>query len=225
MLMTIKQNCLVCKQDSHNAICHFCVEDLTLFDVDNYQHNLMLAPKIKLGLAKVEFEQVLAISDYIWPLSRLLTGLKFSARVPNAYALAKLFVDHGLKTYSTLPELLIPLPLHKKRYLLRKYNQSAELAKHIAKLSAIPMDTSIMSRVKATQAQTDLTAAQRRKNLRNAFHISDKAQHKLQTYQHVALFDDVITTGTTMNCAYQTLTQHNPHLTVDIWSICITLVR
>jgi ComF family protein len=183
----------------------------------------MLSPKVNAGLAKVDFPQVLALADYQWPLSKLLTGLKFSKQVPNAHALATVFVKHCLSSIPDLPQLIIPMPLHKNRYLYRKFNQSIELAKQICNLSQLEMDTSIISRCKSTPAQTDLSAVQRRKNLRHAFAVDEASQLRLKTYTHVALFDDVITTGTTMNFAYRSLRKHNPNLRIDIWSICLTL--
>jgi ComF family protein len=225
MKFSLSQNCLICKQSTRSAICQYCYDDLTLFDIDRYQHNLMLSPKVNLGLAKVDFSLVLALADYQWPLSKLLTGLKFSKHIPNAHALATLFNGHCLSSIPDLPELIIPMPLHKNRYLFRKFNQSIELAKQICKLSQLDMDTSIISRCKSTPAQTDLSAAQRHKNLRNAFKIDEAAQRRLKSYKHIVLFDDVITTGSTMNCAYRCLRKHNPSLRIDIWSICLTLSR
>lgn len=225
MQTSLSQSCLVCKQSSNAAICQYCIDDLTLFDINRFQHNLMLSPEVNSGLKKVDFPQVLALADYQWPLSTLLTGLKFSKHVPNAHALAALFVKHCLISIPVLPQLILPMPLHKNRYLFRKFNQSIELAKHICSLGHLDMDTSIINRCKSTPAQTDLSATQRRNNLRNAFEINEIAEQRLKNYQHVALFDDVITTGTTMNYAYRRLRKHNPNLKVDIWSICLTLAR
>ncbi|WP_299072079.1 ComF family protein [uncultured Paraglaciecola sp.] len=225
MLTKLSQSCLVCKQTTDTSICHYCIDDLSLFDVERYQHNLMLAPKVALGLTKVNFNQVLALADYQWPLSKLLTGLKFSKQIPNAYGLASLFVKRCLTSMPELPQLVIPMPLHNNRYLFRKFNQSIELARQICKLSDLPMDTSIIRRCKSTSAQTNLSAAQRRKNLRQAFSINETAHKRLKNIDHIALFDDVITTGSTMNSAYCNLRKHCPHLKVDVWSICLTLVH
>ena len=85
------------------------------------------------------------------------------------------------------------------------------------------MNTSIINRCKSTPAQTDLSAAQRRKNLHNAFEINEAAEQRLKNYKHIVLFDDVITTGSTINSAYNRLRQHNPNLKIDVWSIFITL--
>lgn len=225
MKINLSENCLICKQSSSTSICQYCFDDLTLFDVDRYHHNLMLSPKVNLGLTKVDFPQVLALADYQWPLSALLTGLKFSKDIPNAHALASIFAKHCLSSIPVLPQLIIPMPLHKNRYLFRKFNQSVELAKQICKLSQLDMDTSIINRCKSTPAQTNLSAVQRRKNLRNAFEINEAAHQRLKGYQHIVLFDDVITTGSTMNGAYRSLRKHNPSLKIDVWSICLTLAR
>jgi ComF family protein len=185
----------------------------------------MLWPAVRRGLPQVDFNHILALADYQWPLSRLLTGLKFSAKIANADALAKLFVEHCVKALPNPPQQIIPLPLHKTRYLARKFNQSIELAKRITKFSQIPMDSAILYRQRATRPQTDLSARQRRKNLQQAFALDESAQQRLQKLEHVALFDDVITTGSTMNSAYNLLRAHNPRLKIDIWSICLTLCR
>ena len=225
MNFTIPQSCLVCNQNSQSSLCEYCMQDLSLFDVGKYQHNLLYMPNVAKGLPQVDFPQVLALADYQWPLSKLLTGLKFSQHLPNAYALAALFVKHCLTCAPNLPQVVVPMPLHKNRYAYRKFNQSIELAKTICKLSQLKLDTSIIKRPKSTSAQTHLTAVQRRSNLRQAFEINKTALERLKTYEHIAIFDDVITTGSTMNCAYRCLNKHNPRLKIDVWSICLTLAH
>ncbi|MDU0353249.1 ComF family protein [Paraglaciecola aquimarina] len=219
----VNQNCLVCKQSSSTLLCNYCTDDLDLFDCERFQHNLLLWPKVKRDLAKVKFPQILALANYQWPISRLLTGLKFSAKLPNALALAALFQQHCLTGLHSPPQAILPMPLHGSRYFSRKFNQSIELAKHISKISGIPIDSRIIKRSKATQPQTNLTATQRQKNLRNAFTLDNKASMQLRQYQHVALFDDVVTTGSTMSHAYELLHKYHPDLKIDVWSICITL--
>ncbi|MCF2950294.1 ComF family protein [Paraglaciecola aquimarina] len=219
------QNCLICRQESINAICAYCQSDLDLFNCQQFEYNLMHCPNIQKGLKKVSFPHILALSDYQWPISKLLTGLKFSAKFPHAHALARLFVKNCLATGDDKPQFIVPIPLHKNRFLTRKFNQSIELAKHISQLSNIPMNTNLLNRVKSTRQQTDLTAVARKRNLRNAFCIPPTALEQLIEYQHIALFDDVVTTGTTINSAYNLLHKANPKLRIDVWSICITLQR
>lgn len=187
------------------------------------EKNLMLWPKVSAGLNKVSFSRLYAVADYQWPLSTLLTGLKFSAKLPHAKALAQLFVEHTLAADFSLPQALIPMPLHNNRFLWRKYNQSTEICRHLGAITGIPCKHSILRRSKATIAQTHLSAAKRKANLRRAFSLAPDALAQLEDYQHIALVDDVITTGATANAAYLCLTNRFPQLRIDIWSICVTL--
>jgi ComF family protein len=219
-----KQNCLICRQDADESVCHYCKADLPFFNCAQYQYNLMHWPAVQTGLSKVGFTHLLALSDYTWPLSSLLTGLKFSSRLPNALALAKLFSDHCISADHPMPQLIMPIPLHKNRYLMRKFNQSTEIAKQIGKLHNIPLSTNILYRKKATQKQTDLSASSRRKNIKRAFAVNHQANDFLSKITHIALFDDVVTTGSTADAAHALLKHEFPHLRVDIWSICVALI-
>ncbi len=217
----VRQNCLICKQSSLQTICQFCIDDLTPFD--NKIDNLIDWPPVANGLADVHFKHLLAFSDYQWPISRLLTGLKFSRKTHHAHALSKLFYQNRLIHLNPIPELIIPVPLHSNRYLVRKFNQSIELAKHIGKLSSIPIVTNWITRTQSTAQQSLLSAAKRKHNMRRAFSLTNTANSSIQATKHIAIFDDVVTTGATVDAIYQLLKQANPNLRIDIWSICITL--
>ncbi|MGJ8679789.1 ComF family protein [Paraglaciecola sp.] len=223
MQKLFSQNCLICHQETDTLICFYCRSDLQLFDSKLYQHNLMHWPVVQKGLSKVSFPHILALCDYQWPISKLLTSLKFSAKLPNAKALAVLFSQNCLPIPSEKPQLIIPIPLHNNRFLMRKFNQSIEIAKHISQFAKIPINTELLSRIKSTKKQTELTALARKNNLRNAFSITSSANLVLAEYSHIVLFDDVITTGTTINSAYKLIQKHHPDLKIDVWSICLTL--
>lgn len=214
----IAQQCLLCRQDSDALICDYCRDDLTLFECEKYDYNLLNWPKAKRGLKHLTANNVLALADYQWPLSRLLTSLKFSNKILHANALAKLFVAHALNSRCAMPQALMPVPLHPRRYQERKYNQSIELGKRISALTGIPLVTDAITRHKATQTQTSLSSAQRKANMKNAFTL----QRPL-SYQHIAILDDVITTGATVEAVHQLLKKHHPSLRVDVWCMCLTL--
>jgi ComF family protein len=218
--LTRQQNCVICRQKSQVLICQYCRDDLCLFDLQRCQYNLLNMPQVKRGLANIKFTHLLALADYQWPLANLLRELKFSAKLQYGRALAELFVNHCLSANSLLPQAILPVPLHSSRYISRKYNQSIEIAKDISKLSGIPLDISALMRHKSTNAQSALSAAKRRTNLRDAFSVLDAMD-----YKHIALFDDVLTTGATMQSVYQLLKKHYPEMQIDIWSICLTLAH
>jgi ComF family protein len=219
------QNCLICRQLSETLICRYCQVDLPLFQQQKKPTNLLLWPEIKRGLDQVNFDQVYALADYRWPLNQLLTGLKFQARLPYAKALAELFVGHALGTEFNRPQAIVPMPLHNNRFLERKYNQSIIIGKHLQTLMGIPLLTDTLIKSKATLAQSGLSAAKRKANVKHAFALSKTASRSLDVLQHIALFDDVITTGATANSAYNCLALAFPHLHIQVWSICLTLTR
>jgi ComF family protein len=122
----------------------------------------------------------------------LITGLKFNAQYKNARLLG-LLLAQGLKQSASLPDGLLPVPLHKSRYRERGFNQSIEIARTVGKELQIPVDVNSCVRHRDTPHQTKLTAKQRRANVKNAFTVI-----KPITARHIAIVDDVMTTGSTV---------------------------
>ncbi len=128
---------------------------------------------------------------YAAPLDRLLLDLKFNSRLARAPLLASLWLQ-GLGSDSPLPERIIPVPLHRERLRERGYNQSRELARHIGHELGIPVDERCCHRPRATEAQSRLSAGERRRNLRCAFALKGNVEGV-----RLAIVDDVVTTGAT----------------------------
>lgn len=93
-----------------------------------------------------------------------------------------------------LPEVLIPVPIHTRRLIKRGFNQTDEIGKCLAKNLHIPFQNKLVYKVKPTTAQAALHVDDRSKNLRAAFKVK-----KQISVQSVALLDDVMTTGSTVN--------------------------
>ena len=147
---------------------------------------------------------------YAFPLDRLLPRLKFH----NMLAATRVLTPLLACRFADLdrPQLLIPIPLHRTRLRSRGYDQALELARPLARHLRIPLGTGLLQRQRITQAQSRLDAAQRRANLHDAFRV--RAGSRLPS--HVALFDDVMTTGATLQAAAQALRDAGvPH--VDAW--------
>lgn len=115
-----------------------------------------------------------------------------------------------------MPECIIPVPLHQQRLRERGFNQALELSRIISKQLNIPLNYSLCHRDKATPFQSGLSAKQRKQNLKNAFKVA-----KNHSYQHVAIFDDVVTTGTTVNELARQLKQSGVR-TIEVWAIART---
>lgn len=100
--------------------------------------------------------------------------------------------------------LIIPVPLHRKRLLKRRYNQAAMLARELARLGELPCEMEVLHRIKATPSQGGLSAQGRRSNVQGAFALSPKGA-KVLNGRSVLLVDDVFTTGATVNACAKVL--------------------
>lgn len=101
-------------------------------------------------------------------------------------------------------DVVVPVPLHPRRYLARRYNQSAELARTIARETALPLEPAALTRIKATRRQVGLTAVQRRNNVCGAFRVREEHEFAIAG-RSVLLVDDVYTTGATIIAAAKVL--------------------
>jgi ComF family protein len=143
-------------------------------------------------------------------IRHLITGLKFGAQFKNARLLGSLLAKYVDKA-AEKPDCIIPVPLHKSRYHQRGYNQALEIARTVSLSLKIPIDYSSCLRHKNTPHQTGLSAKKRRQNLRRAFSVVKPVPAK-----HVAILDDVMTTGSTVNALAAELRKAGVSR-VDVW--------
>lgn len=137
---------------------------------------------------------------YAFPADQLLLKLKFADSLPPGRVLGELLGAYLLERGATA-DVVMPVPLHPRRQRERGYNQALELARPVARALDIPLLTRACRRTHYTPAQSTLTAAERRRNLRRAF-VADAARVEGLT---VALVDDVYTTGSTIAAAARAL--------------------
>lgn len=101
-----------------------------------------------------------------------------------------------------LIDLIVPVPLHRRRKAERGYNQSELLAKYISSKLDIPVDCKNLIKIKSTEPQTKLDRLERQKNMINAFEVKDK---RVFENKRILLVDDIFTTGATVNECSKTL--------------------
>lgn len=143
-----------------------------------------------------EFTRGIGIFQYRDSLKDAVMRFKFKERREYGEFLGKLMCVYGKKFVMRIqPEVIIPVPIHKKKAAMRGYNQAEELAKIISKGFSIPIQTNLVLRKKFTKAQKELNRKERRKNLQEAFEV-DPAMGK---YKKVLIVDDIYTTGSTIN--------------------------
>ncbi len=206
--------CLVCGESGHGGLdlCPPCATGLPL--------NAPACPRCALPLpAQAEAcghclrrpppqHGTRAVFVYRTPLDRLLPRVKFHADLACARLLATLMARE--MATADRPQALVPVPLHRARLRQRGFDQALELARPLSRLLAVPLRTDALQRVRATQAQTRLDAAARRRNLRGAFAVGPALP------AHVALVDDVMTTGATVEAATRVLLRAGVER-VDVW--------
>jgi len=149
---------------------------------------------------------------YGWPLDRLESRFKFGRDLAAGRALATLWQREAMPL--PLPQLLLPVPLHTGRLRQRGYNQALELAKPLARHFGLPLRHDVLLRRRGTAAQTELDAVARRRNVRGAFAV--RAGAVLPA--HVAILDDVMTTGATFAECTRVLKRAGV-ARVDVWAL------
>ena len=157
------------------------------------------------------FARTHAALVYSFPLDRLLLRFKFHGDLACGRLLSDLLCER--LTDSERPQALVPVPLHVARLRERGYDQALELAKFVAGRTGIALHARALRRTRATSRQSDLDMRARRRNLHGAFAL---AENDLPA--HVALIDDVMTTGATLRECAKTLLRSGV-ARVDVWVV------
>lgn len=208
--------CLLCHQYSPATVCDFCKFDTRFILQLNYYGNLLRYPVISKQFRHTAYDGLLALGEYAWPFDELIHRMKFHRCLASIDLLANWFVEQCMDEETLLPDCLLPVPVHFQRFLHRRFNQSAQLAKRIGAKIQRPVLYDWASR-KYGKAQHTLSKADRLLNLRSAFSVALPA-----SFHHVAIVDDVMTTGVTADVLAKQLRAQHPDLIVDIWVMALT---
>ena len=218
----LPQDCLLCGAFSGRAkLCAKCAADLP-------HHPLTCCPVCALPTLHgavcghclkraPHFASIRAAFTYAFPLDRLVQSLKYGQNL----AVVSLLAD-TLTTQTAghpLPDALIPMPLHPNRLRQRGFNQAHEIAQRIARNLCLPVLPHVATRVIDTPSQASLPLQERRKNLRGAFACDSSIQGR-----RVAIVDDVMTSGSTLDALAETLLKAGA-LEVQCWVVARALQR
>jgi len=192
--------CVLCGLTTYepHQLCHSCFNDCRVYAQDSPH----------------AYPRICSLFPYSSPYDLLITKLKFNHELTYARALGLLLAHQARNTWyprAPLPHRLIPVPLHPKRLKERGFNQALEISRHTAQALNIPLDPYSVSRIKPTLAQSGLSKTLRQKNIQNAF-----ASNMRLDGLHVAIIDDVITTGQTVLELSKVLTDCGA-AQIDVW--------
>lgn len=191
------RHCVLCATPSHDRpLCAAC-------DADLPRHSVPVCPVCALpaldGMVcgsclrhPPAFGHTLAAFGYRFPIDHLLTAFKYAGDLALAEVLAEPLARCAAG--HPKPDLLVPMPLHPTRLKERGFNQALEIARPLSRWLDIPLGADACRRTRDTPAQAGLQWKQRRSNMRGAF-----ACDLDLTGKKVAVLDDVMTTGSTLD--------------------------
>lgn len=210
--------CLLCEQRTEESfLCTACRRDLPV--------NLHACGRCGLPLSSGDvavcgacvkkppvFDAARSFYLYRQPFIWMIQQLKYRARLEFAELLASL-LQQQLGTAQTGVDCIIPVPLYPGKCQQRGFNQATEIIRPVAKSLGIPLETRLCRRSLDTDSQSGLNRKQRIKNIKNAFVVTPS-----RNYRSVVVFDDVMTTGSTLAELTRSLKRAGIGK-VEVWSL------
>lgn len=197
MQILTQKNCVLCGISTNQDLCESCTLHLPQLPVNHCPICLWPVPTAEVCGACLTsppaFTRTIAALRYTFPVDALIHSLKYQANLAIAPILANLLLQQ-LETPKSMPDVILPMPLHPIRLRERGFNQAMEISRYVSKQLGITLLPDSCSRIKHTPPQTGLPWKDRQKNIRKAFSCKMDLSGK-----HVALVDDVMTTGATLN--------------------------
>lgn len=171
------------------------------------------------------FDQCIAPFRYEFPLDQLLLRGKSGNSPEHLRPLTRWLAEQLKHSAFRRPDLLVPVPLHPSKQRHRGYNQAGVIAHQLGRKLSIPVSHQLIHKTKELAQQKSLSKSEREQNLRRSFRIDQHAlTHLKKPAHHIALIDDIVTTGSTVNqLAKQLSTCGIEH--IDVWAIARTPLK
>jgi ComF family protein len=200
----LPNSCLLCGKDSLELLCPGCLADLPPLPpgrCPGCAQPTSRGERCGPCLARpFHFDAAVALYSYEFPLDRLIHAFKYGGQLSLAGWFGRQMAALlGSRDF----DRVIPMPLHPARLAERGFNQSAELARIIARQLGTHLDAASCRRVRATSPQAELPLADRAGNVRGVFECAADLSG-----QGVLLIDDVMTSGATLNECARVLKLH-----------------
>ncbi len=215
--------CPLCLERSSAGyvLCRYCLEELPALAGGcpicssrvPVHHN---GPCRQCRLCKPSFSHVFAPFHYAPPINQLIRDMKYQAQIQYIGTLAKLLAHAAEDAGVPRPDYFLAVPLHRKKFIMRGFNQSLEIALKLGRQLGIPVLRGCLRKTRAGPPQTALPLRRRLTNPKGSFVV-----HHFPPARHVTIVDDVMTTGSTANEVARVLRQH-ANMQVSVWVVAKT---
>lgn len=222
-------SCLVCRGPTlfSQSVCRYCLESCPIIEQPCRHCGIPILSGHQETCAQClttppPYSQTHCAFAYSYPINHIIHRIKYSNQISLLKSITRPLTEILLERYrqQPWPEAIIPVPLHNKRLRERGYDQAMLLAKTLKqqiRQTEVNLNTKLVRRTRFTPPQQGLKARDRLKNIRGAFLLTSPA-----IYRHVALVDDVVTTGATVSEIARLLLKEGV-TQVDIWCLARTV--
>ena len=215
----LPQTCTLCSVSTPELLCPACARDLPRIPTEHCPQCALPTQDSSLcGQCLAHppaYNASYAVLNYIFPVDRLIHALKYQGQLAFAVWCAELIAERI--ALAPRPDYLVAMPLAAPRQRERGFNQAIEIARYLSRRIKIPLLKHAVQRIKHTPPQADLPWKERAKNIRGAFVCGADL-----TGKSLALVDDVMTTGASLNELAKTL-KRSGAVRVENWVVARTL--
>ena len=216
--------CIICEKETPNKktfICHLCEQELAYSKMENTIVESK-TKKIFWGRIPIEMGFSLLYFEKGNSTQKILHTIKYQNRKSFAIELGRRIGKTLKDSKNNLNiDVLIPVPLHQRKKFDRGYNQSELLCVGISEILNVEMNSNLVLRKKNSQSQTKLNKFLRWENAQNTYEISKEI--KTKNWKHIAIIDDVVTTGSTIESIAQEFIIHNPNIKISVISLALAI--
>lgn len=214
--------CLVCNQELSSGIvnvCPFCEADLRFTYFESFSEP---TPMDKLFWGRADLDSTCAMLHFEQDsgTQHILHAIKYQGKRELATLMGSRFGERLLYNREKYERIgaLVPVPLHPKKRFIRGYNQSELIAEGIGQAMNIPVIADFLTKGTHTASQTTKSRFMRWDNVSDVFAIRPD---KCASIPHIALVDDVVTTGSTLEACVRQIRETLPEVRISVLSLAI----
>ena len=212
--------CIICQKEvlnKANTICPFCEIDFNYTYFESYDIPTIL-DKLFWGRVNINKTFALLFFEKNKDAQPILHALKYQSRMEVGSQLGRIIVKKIEPNFTDL-DALIPVPIHPKKKFLRGYNQSEMIANGISQILEVPVINNCVKKKQNTRSQTKMGKNLRWNNVQEQFTWNTK---KLKKFKHIAIVDDVITTGATIESLIKSILSEVNDIKISVISLALT---